>query len=314
MVAPSRKKLLLIGRSGSGKSSMRSIIFSNYTAFDTHRLGATIDVEHSQLRFLGNVTLNLWDCGGQNSFIENYLTTQRDHIFNLVEVLIYVFDIGSQEVPKDMETFKRCLDNLQEFSPNAKVFVLLHKMDLVRVDRREQVFNATMMTLHAHANEFKFQLTGFATSIWDESLYKAWSAIVCSLMSNISALQSELETFAKVSSVQEVVLFEKTTFLLVAHATSDDIDSSSQADPKRFEKISNIIKSYRQSVSKLRTQLHSISLLSNNCVAVLEPLTSNTIIMTVLPKHSADTNMVISNIKASKTRFEELESKSNDLP
>jgi Ras-related GTP-binding protein A/B len=43
---------------------MRSIVFSNYVAKDTRRLGATIDVEHSHVKFLGNLTLNLWDCGG----------------------------------------------------------------------------------------------------------------------------------------------------------------------------------------------------------------------------------------------------------
>jgi Ras-related GTP-binding protein A/B len=59
-----KKKVLLMGKSGSGKSSMRSIIFSNYVAKDTRRLGATIDVDNSYVKFLGNLTLNLWDCGG----------------------------------------------------------------------------------------------------------------------------------------------------------------------------------------------------------------------------------------------------------
>ncbi len=59
-----KKKVLLMGKSGSGKSSMRSIIFSNYVAKDVRRLGATIDVEHSHVKFMGNLTLNLWDCGG----------------------------------------------------------------------------------------------------------------------------------------------------------------------------------------------------------------------------------------------------------
>ena len=59
-----KKKVLLMGKSGSGKSSMRSIIFSNYVALDTRRLGVTIDVEHSHVKFLGNLNLNLWDCGG----------------------------------------------------------------------------------------------------------------------------------------------------------------------------------------------------------------------------------------------------------
>jgi len=59
-----KKKVLLMGKSGSGKSSMRSIIFSNYVAKDVRRLGATIDVEHIHAKFMGNLTLNLWDCGG----------------------------------------------------------------------------------------------------------------------------------------------------------------------------------------------------------------------------------------------------------
>jgi Ras-related GTP-binding protein A/B len=33
-----KQKVLLMGKSGSGKSSMRSIIFSNYLARDTRRL------------------------------------------------------------------------------------------------------------------------------------------------------------------------------------------------------------------------------------------------------------------------------------
>lgn len=61
---PQKKKVLLMGKSGSGKSSMRSIIFSNYVAKDVRRLGATIDVEHSTVKFLGSLILNLWDCGG----------------------------------------------------------------------------------------------------------------------------------------------------------------------------------------------------------------------------------------------------------
>lgn len=35
---PKKKKVLLMGKSGSGKSSMRSMIFSNYLARDTRRL------------------------------------------------------------------------------------------------------------------------------------------------------------------------------------------------------------------------------------------------------------------------------------
>ena len=196
MSSNNRKKLLLMGRSGSGKSSMRSIIFSNYSAFDTRRLGATIDVEHSHLRFLGNMTLNLWDCGGQDVFMENYFTNQKDHIFQMVQVLIHVFDVESQEVIKDIEIFTRALKQLKKYSPDAKIFVLLHKMDLVQLDKRQELFEIMMSKLQETSAAYGFpSLVGFPTSIWDESLYKAWSQIVCSLIPNMTIYQSNLKKY-----------------------------------------------------------------------------------------------------------------------
>lgn len=44
---PKKKKVLLMGKSGSGKSSMRSIIFSNYIARDTRRLYAFLSIAPS---------------------------------------------------------------------------------------------------------------------------------------------------------------------------------------------------------------------------------------------------------------------------
>ena len=37
----------------------------------------------------------------QEAFMENYFSSQRDHIFRNVEVLIYVFDIESRELQVD---------------------------------------------------------------------------------------------------------------------------------------------------------------------------------------------------------------------
>jgi Ras-related GTP-binding protein A/B len=150
---------------------MRSIVFSNYVAKDTRRLGATIDVEHSHVRFLGNLTLNLWDCGGQDAFMEHYLQQQRDHIFKNVAVLIYVFDIESREFTKDCLVYSQCIEALKDNSPGARVFVLVHKMDLVQVDLRERLFEDRKGVLRERS--WDMDVVFFATSIWDETLYKA---------------------------------------------------------------------------------------------------------------------------------------------
>lgn len=299
-----------MGRSGSGKSSMRSIIFSNYSAFDTRRLGATIDVEHSHLRFLGNMTLNLWDCGGQDVFMENYFTKQKDHIFQMVQVLIHVFDVESTEVLKDIEIFAKALKQLRKYSPDAKIFVLLHKMDLVQLDKREELFQIMMKNLSETSSEFGFpNLIGFPTSIWDESLYKAWSQIVCSLIPNMSNHQSNLKKFKEIMNALEIILFERTTFLVICSSngenSNENRDSSDNnnvlLDPKRFEKISNIMKNFKQSCTKLKSGFKTLIL--NNNVYVSE-LSSNMVCFIVLKDMNIPQELVLENIKKAKEFFQ----------
>ena len=76
-----RKKVLLMGKSGAGKTSMRSIIFSQFMANEVHSLGVTMEIEHSNVRLLGNLTVNLWDCGGQEQFMDQYFKDQKENIF-----------------------------------------------------------------------------------------------------------------------------------------------------------------------------------------------------------------------------------------
>lgn len=47
-MSASKKKILLMGTQGVGKTSMRAIIFANYIANDTQRLGATQQIENHQ--------------------------------------------------------------------------------------------------------------------------------------------------------------------------------------------------------------------------------------------------------------------------
>ena len=71
--------------------------------------------------------------------MENYFASQRDNIFRNVEVLIYVFDVESRELEKDMHYYQSCLEAILQNSPEAKIFCLIHKMDLVQEDQRDLV-------------------------------------------------------------------------------------------------------------------------------------------------------------------------------
>ena len=71
--------------------------------------------------------------------MDNYFTSQRENVFRNVEVLIYVFDVESREVEKDMHYYQSCLEAILQYSPDAKIFCLIHKMDLIPEDQRKVV-------------------------------------------------------------------------------------------------------------------------------------------------------------------------------
>ncbi|CAD5112564.1 DgyrCDS1773 [Dimorphilus gyrociliatus] len=294
-----KKKVLLMGKSGSGKTSMRSIIFANYMARDTRRLGATIEIEHSHVRFL-NLVLNLWDCGGQQAFMENYFQAQRDNIFRSVEVLIYVFDVESRELEKDINYYQTCLEALLQNSPNAKVFCLIHKMDLVQDDQRSKIFTERENDLKLLSQPL--DCTCFATSIWDETLYKAWSSIVYLLIPNVRQLESKLNEFANIIDADEVLLFERATFLVISY-----VQLKKHKDIHRFEKISNIIKQFKLSCNKIATQFKSMQIRHSSFAAYIDVFTPNTYVMIVMSDESVLSTATLMNISNARKQFEKLE-------
>lgn len=266
------------------------------------------------MRFLGNLILNLWDCGGQEAFVDSYLTSQRDHVFRNVEVLIYVFDIESREFSKDLSVYMSCLDALQANSPQANIFVLLHKMDLAPESQRGIIFQDKSSLLQQKSLPFSVDM--FATSIWDESLYKAWSSIMYTLVPNMSQLEYQLQLFADIIMAEEVVLFERATFLLVSHvevskeSESEPLNSHSmikQIDPTRFEKVSNIIKQFKLSCGKLQSQFELFDLKTNAFTAYIGGFTTNMYIMVIITQPNIEIGAIQLNIDAARTHFEELD-------
>lgn len=109
--------------------------------------------------------LNLWDCGGQDAFYENYFESQRDHIFRNVELLIYVFDIESAQMDKDLQYYEDCLQAITQNSENATIFVLIHKMDLIQDPKqRLEVFEERQAEVLSRSHGLKVSLITFNQS------------------------------------------------------------------------------------------------------------------------------------------------------
>ncbi|KAK4704494.1 Ras-related GTP-binding protein A/B, partial [Phenoliferia sp. Uapishka_3] len=316
-----------MGKSGSGKTSMRAIVFKSQLAADTRRLGATIDVESSQIKFLGGLRLDLWDCGGQDSFMDQHLTSQSSTIFRAVHSLIYIFDAESPELlSSDTHYFLKCLGQLKDQNLNSTsaqegevvsgdtaqgptVFVLLHKMDLVPEPQQAgklAEFEAEVRKRAADAG-WKGDLQFYRTSIWNETLYKAWSIVVAHLMPSLSSLRSHLSHFLSVTSASEVVLFERTTFLVIASVTAPECEGDgTEWDKRRFERISTMVKAFKLGCSKIRAPFTSLTVSTAGYTAVLDALTPETYIL-VLSAGSIQPAAIELNIRLARPHFAKVE-------
>lgn len=143
-----------------------------------------------------------------------------------------------------------------------------------------------------------------ATSIWDETLYRAWSRIVYNLIPNVRILEQQLCDFAAVCAADEVVLFERATFLVISHTSR--LDSLKVYDDHRFERVSNIVKQFKLSCSKTQSQFQGMEVRNSQFSAFIDLFTGNTYIMVIVVGKgaSAPTALTRLNIAAARKHFE----------
>ena len=146
--------------------------------------------------------------------MDTYLALQASTISQHVGIMIYVFEVEWRNMPKDLQYYRGCLAALQKCSPDAAVFILVHKLDLARGSRAQTL---ERQTLELHQASGDVLMTVFGTSVYDDT------------------------TLARACSATDVVLFERTTFLVIGTSSppsallvsSPVLSSPSSSAPQR---------------------------------------------------------------------------------
>lgn len=125
-------KILISGLSEAGKTAVKRIFFLRQHTKDVDRLSATINYERMSISIKGT-PITIVDLGGQKVFVKRFLSGFSPFIFSSVKIFIFLIDVANKTTRNNaIQYFTACYENLQKYSPNAKLFVFLHKNDLVR--------------------------------------------------------------------------------------------------------------------------------------------------------------------------------------
>lgn len=228
--------------------------------------------------------------------------------------MIFVFDISSAEAAADMLSFASTIRALHEFSPNSKLFVLIHKMDLKPPDQKAAVFHEKVSEVQAtcEVEGFLPEQVNFApTSIWDQSLYRAWTQVIYFLVPNAATIERMLQKLAELIDARELFLYERTTCLVVTHVTRALGTANPFAD--RFERLSAILKTHKHSMAKHTGMMASeISFMemhvkSNGFMFFITRLTENTNLAVCMPNDEGAFNSARVNVQIARREFAHLD-------
>ena len=109
------------------------------------------------------------------------------------------------------------------------------------------------------------------------------------LIPNAAILSKHLSTFAAACSAIEVILFERTTFLVIATSSPSSSnyfpegeEDTTHLEPKRYERTSELIKAFKQSCSRVREEFRSLEMELYDFTAVLDEMTRNTYVLVIV--------------------------------
>jgi Ras-related GTP-binding protein A/B len=117
---------------------------------------------------------------------------------------------------------------------------------------------------------------------------------VNTLIPNAAILSKHLSTVAAACSATEVILFERTTFLVIATSSSNTsslagpdaggtLATTAELDPKRYERTSELIKAFKYSCTRaIHEEFRALEMETYDFTAVLDELTRNTYVMVIV--------------------------------
>ena len=184
------EKVLFMGLAASGKSSIRTVAFEGRLPEEVRNYKATISYVRSTKRIIDS-SFQLFDCGGQESFISLFIGEQAEFIFSKVAIFVWVVDMNNYEqLSTSKFYFDHAITRLHEFSPDASVFCLLHKRDLINPEMRDQAFD----TVKQHfQTDLSFNIEYRTTSIFDQSIYQIVGEMVQTLINRTTKAKTVSE-------------------------------------------------------------------------------------------------------------------------
>lgn len=283
-----------------GKSSICKVVFHNMQPLDTLYLESTSNpsLEH----FSTLIDLAVMELPGQLNYFEPSYDSER--LFKNVGALVYVID-SQDEYMNAITNLAMIIEYAHKVNPKINIEVLIHKVDGLsedfKVDAQRDIMQRTgeeLLELGLDGVQVSFYLT----SIFDHSIYEAFSRIVQKLIPEISYLENILDNLIQHSKIEKAFLFDINSKIYVstdsnpvdiqvyevcAEFVDVTIDLFNLYNTQENESVS-FDKENTTSINRQQSELKSVSELGNGVMIYLKQMIRGLALVALIRPNGAD--------------------------
>lgn len=228
----SRPRLLLMGLRRSGKSSIQKVVFHKFPPNETLFLESTNWIVKDEINSF--VDFQVWDFPGQIDFFEN--SFDYGAIFCEFGALVWIID-AQDDYYDSLIKLHSTIIKAVAVNPNIVIEVLVHKVDGLSDEYKLDIQNDIQQRILDELSDDGLEHLSIyfhLTSIFDHSIFEAFSKIIQRLIPQLPTLENLLNAFCSSSAVDKIFLFDVQSKIYIA-------TDSSPVDLSTYELCSDCI-------------------------------------------------------------------------
>lgn len=202
-----------------------ALLFASFaTEARSHRNLDRTSLTHAY--FSSFMDFQVWDFPGHLDYFDPAF--DRDNIFDEIGALIWVID-AQDEFLDAINRLNTTILNLQHSYPNINIEVFVHKVDGLSDDFKADVFRDIIQRVQDELSDAGYEnapVSFYQTSIYDHSIFEAFSKVIQKLIPQLPTLESLLNSLCGNCRIQKAYLFDVLSKIYIATDTSpSDIGS-----------------------------------------------------------------------------------------
>lgn len=229
-----KPRIMLMGLRRSGKSSIQKVVFNKMSPHETLFLESTSKIVKNDISNSSFVQFQVWDFPGQIDFFDSAFDAEV--IFGGCGALVFVID-AQDDYFDSMQKLHQTVLKASKVNPNITFEVFIHKVDGLSDDQkiecqREIQSQATDDLVEAKLDNV--HLSFYLTSIYDHSIFEAFSKVIQKLIPQLPTLENLLDIVITNCRIEKAFLFDVVSKIYVA-------TDSSPVDMQSYELCSDMI-------------------------------------------------------------------------